>query len=145
MAITFFEEDIDFKLSNRNLHKKWLKEVAKTEAYVISDLNYIFCSDSYLLKINQDYLNHDTYTDIITFDNSEEELTIEGDIFISIDRVLDNAKKEQVLFEEELHRVMSHGLLHLMGYKDKTKEDQIAMRKMEDQSVSLFHLAKSST
>lgn len=145
MAITFFEEDVDFKLPNRNLHKKWLKEVAKTEAYVISDLNYIFCSDSYLLKINQDYLNHDTYTDIITFDNSEEEQTIEGDIFISIDRVLDNAKKEQVLFEEELHRVMSHGLLHLMGYKDKTKEDQIAMRKMEDQSVSLFHLAKSST
>jgi probable rRNA maturation factor len=145
MAITFFEEDIQFKLSHKNLHKRWLKEIAKVENFVISELNYIFCSDTYLLKINQEYLNHETYTDIITFDNSEEDQVIEGDIFISIHRVEENAQQEQVLFEEELHRVMSHGLLHLMGYKDKSKEDKIQMRKKEDQSVILFRSAKSST
>jgi probable rRNA maturation factor len=145
MAITFFEEDITFKLPERNLHKKWLKEIAKSESFAISALNYIFCSDTYLLKINQEYLNHDTFTDIITFDTSEDDQVIEGDIFISIERVQENSRKEQVLFEEELHRVMSHGLLHLMGYKDKSKEDKIEMRSKEDHSVSLFHSVKSST
>jgi probable rRNA maturation factor len=145
MAISFFEENITFRLKERNRVKQWLRHLAAEEKFQIKELNYIFCTDEYLLKINQDYLQHDTYTDIITFDNSEEETLLEGDIFISIDRVQENAKKENVLFEDELHRIMSHGLLHLMGYKDKKKEDQFAMKVKEDFSVSLFHTLKSST
>jgi probable rRNA maturation factor len=145
MAISFFEENITFRLKERNRVKQWLRHLAAEEKFQIKELNFIFCTDEYLLKINQDYLQHDTYTDIITFDNSEEETLLEGDIFISIDRVQENAKKENVLFEDELHRIMSHGLLHLMGYKDKKKEDQFAMKVKEDFSVSLFHTLKSST
>ena len=138
MAIQFFDEDSGFKLKDKNLHKKWLKEIANKEGYQIGELTYIFCSDEYLFNINLEYLNHDTYTDIITFDNSEEEETIEGDIFISIERVKENSIKEGTEFFIELHRVMSHGVLHLMGYKDKSKEDIKMMREMENQSITLF-------
>ncbi|GAB2618346.1 rRNA maturation RNase YbeY [Belliella aquatica] len=138
MAIQFFDEDSGFKLKDKNLHKKWLKEIATKEGYQIGELTYIFCTDEYLFNINVEYLNHDTYTDIITFDNSEDEEMIEGDIFISIDRVKENAIKEDIEFYKELHRVMSHGVLHLMGYKDKSKEDIKLMREMEDQSISLY-------
>lgn len=138
MAIQFFDEDSGFKLKDKNLHKKWLKELANREGYKVGELTYIFCTDEYLFNINVEYLNHDTYTDIITFDNSEDGEIIEGDIFISIERVNENAQKETVEFYTELHRVMSHGILHLMGYKDKSKEDINIMREMENQSISLF-------
>lgn len=138
MAILFFEEDIKFSLNQKNKHKKWLKEIVEKENFKIKELNYIFCSDEYLYQINQQYLNHKTYTDIITFDNSEKPKIIEGDIFISIERIRDNACKKNNGFEIELLRVISHGLLHLMGYKDKTPEDKKTMSEMEDKSISLF-------
>lgn len=138
MAILFFEEDIKFSLNQKNKYKKWLKEVAKNENYHIQELNYIFCSDEYLFKINQQYLNHQTYTDIITFDNSEKPKIIEGDIFISIERITENSSNENNTFEKELIRVMSHGLLHLMGYKDKNPKEKTIMRQREDESISLF-------
>ena len=137
MAISFFEEDIKFPLKEKTKHKNWLRKIAANQSLKIGDLNYVFCSDQYLYQINVEYLNHETYTDI-TFDNSEEKNTIEGDIFISIERVRDNAKKEKISFEEELLRVMSHGLLHLMGYKDKKEEDQKIMREMENESILAF-------
>lgn len=138
MAIQFFDEDSKFKLKDKNQHKRWLKEIAFKEGYQIGELTYIFCTDEYLFNINVEFLNHNTYTDIITFDNSENKNTIEGDIFISIERVKENAQKEAVQFYSELHRVMSHGILHLMGYKDKSKKDINIMREMENKSISLF-------
>jgi probable rRNA maturation factor len=138
MAILFFEEDIRCSLKEKNKYKKWLKSIAETKGLKIRELNYIFCSDEYLYKINVDYLNHKTYTDIITFDNSENNGIIEGDVFISIERVRENAEKENESFERELQRVLSHGLLHLMGYKDKTDMDKMAMRKMEDKAMAMF-------
>ncbi len=138
MAILFFEEDIEFSLKEKNKTKKWLKEIANLEGQKVGELNYIFCSDEYLYEINVEYLDHKTYTDIITFDNSEKEKIIEGDIFVSIERIRDNALKENVTFEKELTRVMSHGILHLMGYKDKKKEDIKKIRKMENQAIALY-------
>jgi probable rRNA maturation factor len=138
MAILFFEEDIKYSLKGKNKYKIWLKSIAETKGLKIKDLNYIFCSDEYLYQINVDYLNHKTYTDIITFDNSENEGHIEGDIFISIERVKENAEKEHVDFEKELQRVISHGLLHLMGYKDKLDTDRSNMRKMEEKAMAMF-------
>ncbi|MCH6199146.1 rRNA maturation RNase YbeY [Aquiflexum sp. LQ15W] len=139
MAILFFEEDIKFPLQEKIKVKKWLKEVANLDKFKIGELNYIFCSDEYLYRINVEYLGHKTYTDIITFDNSEKNKMIDGDIFVSIERIRENALKENVPFEKELSRVLSHGLLHLMGYKDKKEEDKINMRKMEDQAISLLN------
>lgn len=138
MEIIFFEEDIKFCLPEKNKTKKWLKEIANLEQFKIGELSYIFCSDEYLYQINVEYLDHKTLTDIITFDNSEKEKTIEGDIFVSIDRVRENAVKENVTFEKELKRVMSHGLLHLMGYKDKKEDERIKMREMENKAIALF-------
>jgi len=138
MAINFFEEDISFKLPDKNPHKKWLKSIAATEGFTIRDLNYIFCSDEYLYQMNLDYLNHDTYTDIITFDNSENKMEIEGDIFISIPRVRDNASIQNTEFILELRRVLAHGTLHLMGYRDKTESEIGEMRNKEDYSISLY-------
>lgn len=138
MAIQFFEEDIKFPLRNKNKFKKWLRAIAALNNKQIGELNYIFCSDEYLYQINVDYLYHNTYTDIITFDNSEDDNAIEGDIFISIERIRENAQIEGTGLESELLRVMSHGLLHLMGYKDKKEEDKRLMREMEDRSISLF-------
>ncbi|UJP65933.1 rRNA maturation RNase YbeY [Mongoliitalea daihaiensis] len=143
MAIHFFEEDIQFNLKPKATYKKWLKELAQTHQKKIGELNYIFCSDEYLYSINVEYLNHHTYTDIITFDNSELDTTIEGDIFISIDRIKDNANKLNIPFETELQRVLSHGILHLLGYKDKKEEDQKIMRAMEEQSIALFPICST--
>jgi len=98
----------------------------------LKELNYIFCSDAYLLQINQQYLNHDTYTDIITFDNSETEKVITGDIFISIERIRENAAKYNITEADELHRVIIHGALHLLGYKDKTAVTKQKMTEKED-------------
>ena len=129
--IQFCTEDITFSLQEKLKHKAWLNEVAKQEGKKILELSYVFCSDEYLLQINQEYLNHDTLTDIVTFDNSEDPKKIEGDIFISIDRVKENGEKLGTS-ETELERVMVHGLLHLLGYKDKKKEDKALMTEKED-------------
>lgn len=129
--IQFCTEDITFSLQEKLKHKAWLNEVAKQEGKKILELSYVFCSDDYLLQINQEYLNHDTLTDIVTFDNSEDPKKIEGDIFISIDRVKENGEKLGTS-ETELKRVMVHGLLHLLGYKDKKKEDKALMTEKED-------------
>lgn len=136
--IQFFSEEIDFELGHHEQRSSWLHEVAHTEGASISFLNYVFCSDEYLLEMNRQYLEHDTYTDIITFPYSESSDTIEGDIFISIDRVRENALLFEVTFEHELSRVMVHGLLHLLGYSDKSDEEQAAMRAKEDKYISLF-------
>ncbi len=139
-VITFQSEDIKFVLKEKLLHKTWLKKIAAGEKYSILELNYIFCSDEYLHKVNMEYLDHDTYTDIITFDNSEdkEAKTIEGDIFISIDRVKENAANYKVNPDDELHRVMAHGLLHLLGYKDKSSKDSTLMREKEEEAIEAF-------
>lgn len=129
--VHFCTEDITFSLKEKLKHKAWLNEVAKQEGKRILELTYVFCSDDYLLQINQEYLNHDTLTDIVTFDNSEDPKRIEGDVFISIDRVKENGDKLGTK-ETELKRVMVHGLLHLLGYKDKKKEDKATMTKKED-------------
>jgi len=138
MKITFFSEDVSFKLSSPNKVRRWIKEVILLEKHTLSEISYIFCSDDYLHNMNVQYLNHDTLTDIITFDNSEEEDQIEGDIFISVDRVKENATQLNLPFDIELHRVMIHGILHWCGYKDKTSADNDLMRKKEDACLSLL-------
>ncbi|GAA0891987.1 rRNA maturation RNase YbeY [Fulvivirga kasyanovii] len=136
-SVNFFEEDIDFTLSNEDYISHWIKTIIEKEGFALQELNFIFCSDEYLYQMNVDYLNHDTYTDIITFDNSEEDKQIEGDIFISIDRVRDNANSIKSTFEDELARVIIHGVLHLMGHKDKTPEEEKGMREKEEACLSL--------
>jgi rRNA maturation RNase YbeY len=136
--INFFNEDIDFKLKGKNNFKSWLKKVAEKEGFIINDLNFIFCSDKYLHKMNLEYLDHDTYTDIITFDNSEDESTIEGDIFVSIERVKENSQTLNTIFDEELKRVIVHGLLHLFGYDDHSVEDKAEMRRLESEYLLIF-------
>lgn len=133
MAIHFFEEDITFKPKNKTSLRQWLTAVISAEGFKLKELNYIFCSDAYLLQINQQYLDHDTYTDIITFDNSEQEKMIVGDIFISVERIRENAAKFNVLEATELHRVMVHGALHLLGYPDKTPAAKKIMTAKEDE------------
>ena len=117
----------------------WLSRVAESEGYSLSALSYIFCNDQYLLDLNQTYLSHDTLTDIITFDYVEG-TEVSGDIFISVDRLKENAAIFKVSFEEERLRVMAHGLLHLMGYKDKTAEDQEIMSNKENEKIKMFHV-----
>ncbi len=136
--INFFNEDIDFKLKGKNNFKVWLKKVAEKEGFTINDLNYIFCSDKYLHKMNLEYLDHDTYTDIITFDNSEDDAIIEGDIFISTERITDNSKNLNTQFEDETKRVIVHGLLHLCGYDDHSVEDKAEMRRLESEYILIF-------
>ncbi|MCO5936746.1 rRNA maturation RNase YbeY [Mucilaginibacter sp. RB4R14] len=131
-AITFHEEDISYKLKNKNAVRKWITNTIVAECYKLSELTYIFCTDEYLLKINQEYLDHDTYTDIITFDNSYEKGVIVGDIFISIERIKENAAKFGVTPGQELHRVIIHGTLHLLGYPDKTPAAKKKMTQKED-------------
>jgi len=136
--IKFFSEDIVFKQPQSLKTSKWIKSTSESEGYKIGDLNYIFCSDEYLLEINRQYLQHDYYTDIITFDNSEEEGKLEGDIYISVERVRDNATNLNIDFEVELRRVLIHGLLHLLGFEDNTDELKQQMREKEDACLFLF-------
>ena len=136
--ITFQSQEFKFDLKYKRKTKKWLKAIAQKEGFGIQDLNYIFLSDDGLHKINLKYLNHDTFTDIITFDNSDDEEVIEGDIFISVERIKENASSFNTEFENELKRVLAHGLLHLCGYKDKSNEDAKLMRQMEESSISLW-------
>lgn len=136
--INFFTEDIPFELPIQDTYRYWISSVIENHKYELEEINYIFCSDTYLHEVNLEYLDHDTYTDIITFDNSEEEGKVESDIFISIDRVKENADTIGVEFEQELRRVLIHGVLHLVGFKDKTDEDAIEMRRQEELSMALF-------
>ncbi len=136
-TIRFFSEDISFKIDSPRKKTLWIKEVARREKKTIKEINYIFCSDEYLLQLNQGFLNHKTLTDIITFDNSEGKNGLEGEIYISIERVQENAIKFNTEFEDELHRVMIHGVLHLIGYKDKKHSEKALMRKKEEACLSL--------
>ncbi len=133
--IRFYYEDTKFKLKQIKKHRTWLDSLFDQTPY--QEISYIFCSDEYLLKINQEYLNHDNYTDIITFPLELD--PIESNIFISIDRVKDNAKERNIPFLDELRRVMAHGVLHLMGLQDKTEKEKTAMRKAEDKAIANFH------
>ena len=132
LPIHFFSEGVTFKLKHKNILRKWLKETIISESYSLKELNFIFCDDDYLLSINQEYLKHNTFTDIITFDNSENKHVIVGDIFISIVRVRENAITYKVSEQEELHRVMIHGTLHLLGYPDKGKAAKTLMTAREN-------------
>ena len=137
-SIQFFVEDLSFELKQKKKIRSWLNTIASKYEADIEQLNYIYCSDNYLLEVNKTYLNHDYYTDIITFDQSDGEGPIEADIFISIDRVKDNASTSSSSWMSELHRVMAHGLLHLLGFDDKTDEQKQIMRKTEDDCLSLL-------
>ena len=139
MLINFFSEQINFNLNEEEQIRIWINKMAETHDKNITTINYIFCSDKYLLKINQKYLNHDNYTDIITFNNSDNLNEIEGDIFISVERVKDNAHKAQQNFNDELHRVIIHGLLHLIGFNDSNKEERKIIRKKEDDCLFLLN------
>jgi probable rRNA maturation factor len=136
--INYFTEDVKFSVPNPRKTRTWLIESADAEGVEIGSINFVFCSDKYLLSLNSQYLKHNTLTDIITFDNSEERKHLEGDVFISIDRVKDNASKFHTSVEDELRRVMIHGVLHLVGFKDKTEKDKSQMRKREDHYLSLW-------
>jgi rRNA maturation RNase YbeY len=137
LPIHFFSEDLSYTLKKKTLVRQWISDTIKNEGKILKELNFIFCSDQYLLTINQQYLNHDTYTDIITFDNSENRDEIEGDIFISIERIRENSKNLNVSEEDELHRVIIHGTLHLLGYLDKTRKAKALMTQKEDQYLAI--------
>jgi len=132
-AISFFTESVTYNLPQKLKVKKWIKATIEKEGFELQELNFIFCSDDYLLGINQQYLNHYTYTDIITFDNSDEEKQIVSDIFISIERVKENAKTFKTNEFDEVCRIMIHGTLHLLGYKDKGKAAKTLMTQKEDE------------
>lgn len=134
-----FNYEIDFLLEDETQYSNWISNILKSENKDEGKINYIFCDDEYLLQINQQYLNHDYYTDIISFDYTIGN-EINGDIFISIDRVNDNAAEFNVSFHEELLRVLSHGVLHFCGYKDKTIEEETLMRNKEDEKIKMFHV-----
>jgi probable rRNA maturation factor len=134
--ISFQNLSISFKLQHKQQIKNWIKLVAEKEKKQIGNINYIFCTDEELLDVNIKHLSHNTYTDIITFDYSENH-KIHGDIFISVERVLENSAKFKTTFDNELSRVMIHGILHLCGYKDKTKKDAEQMREKENSSIKL--------
>jgi rRNA maturation RNase YbeY len=133
-----------FHFTNRTKLKFYLKELAKKQKQSIDAINYIFCNDAYLLQINQDYLKHDTFTDIITFQLSKKNEPLLSDIYISVERVKENAKTQKTTFSNELHRVIFHGLLHLCGYKDKTKQDSLIMRQAEDNAIKHYFVSRGT-
>ncbi len=137
VAIFFFSEETTFKPKQVKYLKEWLLKAINAENYQLTELNFIFCSDNYLLNINKQYLQHDTYTDTITFDNSETKGDILGDIFISIERIRENAKIFKTTVKDELHRVMIHSTLHLLGYKDKNTKDKTLMTDKENEYLAL--------
>jgi len=134
-----FNYELDFKLDNETAYSDWISKVISSEIKNEGEINYIFCDDEYLLEINQQYLDHDTLTDIISFDYSIGN-ELHGDIFISIERVRDNAADFKVSFDEELKRVMAHGVLHYCGYKDKSENDERVMRDKEEEKMKMFHV-----
>lgn len=135
--ISFFNEDIGYKIKDKQKIRQWIGAMVTAEGFDrIGELNFILCSDAYLLEINKQYLGHDTYTDIVTFDSSEEDNVIAGDIFISVERTAENALKFGVSERDELHRVIIHGVLHLCGYLDKKKEAKELMTAKENEYLS---------
>ena len=133
LQINFDSSDIEFTLADDQKIINWLEQIIQSEVGNVSELNYVFCSDEYLHKLNVEYLDHDTLTDIITFPINDD--PIQSDIFISIDRVRENASDRSILFEDELHRVIAHGLLHLLGYGDKNDEEKLIMRAKEEECL----------
>ena len=136
--VVFVDGDVPCNVKQRRAVKNWLKAVATTHGFVLGDLSIVSHSDEGLLEYNRKYLDHDTYTDIITFDQSEGK-HVSGDLLISFERVSENADKQGVVFQEELRRVMVHGLLHLAGFKDKSAADARKMRAAEDRALAMFH------
>jgi rRNA maturation RNase YbeY len=136
--INFYSEN-DFELERVSSYESWVKNVISSEGKKTGEISFIFCDDEYLLEINQKYLDHDTYTDIISFDASVGSI-LNGDIFISTERVSENADSYEVEFSEELKRVIIHGVLHLCGYKDKTPDQEKLMREKEEEKMKMFHV-----
>ncbi len=134
-----FNYESEFNLENESVYSNWIARIIESEEYLVGEINYIFCDDEYLHTINVQFLNHDTLTDIISFDYTEGKV-ISGDIFISTERVHDNAIDFNVSFNEELKRVMVHGVLHYCGYKDKSDSDVQIMRQKEEEKINLFHV-----
>ena len=134
-----FNYELSFQLDNEERYSQWIQDVIISERKELGEINYIFCDDEYLLNINKQYLDHDYYTDVISFDYTENDL-ISGDVFISIDRVRENAKDYNVEFEEELKRVIIHGVLHYCGYCDKSEAEEQLMRNKEEEKIRLFHV-----
>ena len=134
-----FNYETDFELHNESDFSKWISAVILSENKKEGEINYIFCDDDYLLEINQQYLEHDTLTDIISFDYSVGN-EINGDIFVSVERVKENASDYKVTFDEEIQRVLVHGILHYCGYKDKTEADELVMRAKEEEKMKMFHV-----
>ncbi|MGE9516048.1 MAG: rRNA maturation RNase YbeY [Solitalea-like symbiont of Acarus siro] len=142
--IRFFKEDIkNFHITNKTLLKSYIKTIISDHYFKTGEINYIFCSDNYLLNINITYLNHDYYTDIITFNNSTKNKILDADIFISIDRLIDNASILKETISNEILRVIYHGVLHLVGYNDKTDSDQAIMKEKENYYLSLTTRGKN--
>ena len=134
-----FNYETEFTLENEEAISGWISNVIKSEGKKEGEINYIFCDDEYLLQINKEHLNHDYYTDIISFDYTVGN-EINGDMFISVDRVKENAIDFNVAFDEELKRVIVHGILHYCGYKDKLEEEELLMRNKEDEKLAMFHV-----
>ena len=134
-----FNYETDFELENEAHYEDWISRIIESEGFDEGEINYIFCDDEYLHKINVEYLDHDTLTDIISFDYTVGNV-LQGDIFVSVERVLDNANDFNVSFEEELKRVLSHGVLHYCGYKDKSPKDEALMRSKEEEKMQMFHV-----
>jgi probable rRNA maturation factor len=139
--INFYSEN-EFNLEDEARYASWIENVITSEGKSLEEISYIFCDDEYLLKINMEYLDHDTYTDIVTFDYSVGK-TLHGEIYISTERVLENSETFGVKFEDELRRVLVHGVLHLSGYNDKTEEEAALMRSKEEEKMELFHVEQS--
>ena len=137
-SIYFFEEDVSIGLKKKNILKKWISFIANNEGFSVNNLNYIFCSDAYLHTLNVQYLSHDTYTDIITFQYNDITEYLHSDMYISYERCIENAEKNSVSAENELHRLLCHGVLHLCGYKDKSKSAKKLMTEKEDYYLSLL-------
>ena len=137
MSIRFASQNIDFELPQAEKVKKWVLQVVQLRGKRVGNISYLFCDDEHLLGVNRQFLNHDTYTDIITFDYVVADL-ISGDIMISVDRVGENAEKFGVPFEQELHRVVIHGVLHLLGQGDKSDAEAAEMRRQEEDALSLW-------
>lgn len=138
LLVQFYKADKAFPFSNRTALKLFISHLFERECIKLYELRYIFCSDEYLLDINRQFLNHDYYTDIISFDLSESARFVEGEIYISVDRVKENAKQARVSYQEEMLRVLFHGALHLCGYKDKKKSDIKLMRQKEEEYIRLY-------
>ncbi len=138
MSIHFFNEDLPLPKLKKRLTANWLKEVILFEGKRVGEVSFIFCSDSYLLDVNNKFLDHDYYTDVITFDYVEGNV-ISGDIFISLDRISENSNSLNISFLDELNRIMVHGVLHLLGYKDKSKKDKSLMTEREDFFIKLLN------